>query len=293
MSWWQFSLACRAAELEQVESLLLELGAQSLSLADAGDEPIYEPLPGDNPVWRESIVTATFDGRLDPESLQQAILSALPEHLAPGLQRRQLDEQDWEQSYRNHFRPIEIAVGLWIVPSWCKPPRSDAISIRLDPGLAFGTGSHPTTAMCLAWLADNDIRGLGVIDYGCGSGILAIAACKLGARRVLAVDIDPQALGASRDNFELNQIPTQQWQLAPVDDMPPFEADLLLANILAGPLLELAPQLAARVVSGGQIVLSGILKPQLKEIQSGYAKFFVLDPPDCREDWVCISGRRI
>jgi ribosomal protein L11 methyltransferase len=259
MTWWQFSLNCQASEIEQIEGLMQDLGALSLSLADAGDEPIYEPLPGTTPLWQESIVTATFDSATAPEVLYQQISSLLPQHLISSLRQHSLQEQDWEQAYRQHFHPIQCAPDLWIVPSWSDPPDPQATIVELDPGLAFGTGSHPTTALCLGWLAAHRPEGMRVIDYGCGSGILAIAAHKLGAAE--AMDSSP--------------------------------VDLLMANILAGPLLELNAVFADLVRPGGTILLSGILKSQLEDIQSAYRPCFDLDPAQSREDWICISGQRI
>ena len=160
MTWRQLSLSCQASELAQVEDLMLELGAFSISLRDAGDEPIYEPLPGDNPVWSESIVTATFGEDCDHEALAQLLAARLPRHLANNVTGDSFRNQDWIQSYRQHFSPIHIAADLWIVPSWSDPPDPRATNIRLDPGLAFGTGSHPTTALCLAWLATQDLDNL-------------------------------------------------------------------------------------------------------------------------------------
>lgn len=292
MAWWRFSLQCPIDALDDVESLLLEAGAESISLADAGDEPIYEPLPGDSPVWRESIISALFDDRADPEALHQALLASLPPQLGGSLRREILEEQDWELAYREHFTPIECAAGLWIVPSWCTPPEPAAISIRLDPGMAFGTGSHPTTALCLAWLAQNPVEDCSVIDFGCGSGILAIAACKLGARHVVAVDIDPQALAACLSNLEINAVDAARVRVCAPDEFDADAVDLLLANILAGPLIELAPRFAGLVRRGGRILLSGILKTQLNEIQSAYHPYFRLDPASYREDWVSLSGQR-
>ena len=292
MTFWQFSLNCQASELEQVEDFLLELGALSLSISDAGDEPIYEPPPGTTPVWRESVLTATFDTARDPEVLMQQISSALPATLAASLRRHGLEERDWEQAYKKHFRPIQCAPDLWIVPSWSEPPDANATIIELDPGLAFGTGSHPTTALCLAWLAANPPRGRRVIDYGCGSGILAIAALKLGASAVVAVDIDEQALNASEANLRANRIDPDRVRVSDPRDMDSTPADLLIANILAGPLVQLAPRFAALVRPAGQILLSGILKSQLDEIQSAYAPAFRLAEPRRRDDWICLDGQR-
>ena len=152
MTWWQFSLNCQASELEHIEDLMLELGALSISIGDAGNEPIYEPLPGTTPLWQESILTATFGAEADPEDLHQQISGALPDQMTASLRRHGLQDQDWEQAYKQHFKPIQCAPDLWIVPSWSEPPDPAATVIELDPGLAFGTGSHPTTALCLAWL---------------------------------------------------------------------------------------------------------------------------------------------
>ncbi|MEM7563894.1 MAG: 50S ribosomal protein L11 methyltransferase [Pseudomonadota bacterium] len=293
MAWWQFSLNCQSGELEQIEDLLLEAGALSLSLSDAGDEPIYEPLPGNTPVWSESVVTATFASEIDAESIFQQLSLALPAHLVPGLRQHQLQDQDWDQVYKEHLKPIQCAETLWIVPSWLEPPDHSATNIRLDPGVAFGTGGHATTALCLGWLAENPPHGLEVIDYGCGSGILAIAACKLGATQVIATDIDPQALTASRSNQKMNHIPNDQMATLMPNEMPERKTDLLIANILAGPLIDLSSRFATMVKPGGQILLSGILKTQLKEIQSAYMPFFELDSARPREDWISISGERI
>lgn len=293
MAWWQFSLNCQASELEHIEELMQDLGALSLSLSDAGDEPIYEPLPGTTPVWQESVVTATFDASTAAEVLYQQISSALPDHLVSSLRQHSLQEQDWEQAYRRHFHPVQCAPDLWIVPSWSEVPDARATVIRLDPGLAFGTGNHATTALCLAWLAANRPVDQRVIDYGCGSGILAIAALKLGAARVDAVDVDPQALKACSDNIEVNGIDAARIAVSLPESMDTRPADLLMANILAGPLVELAPHFAGLVLSGGFILLSGILKAQLEEIQLAYQPYFRLERAQSREDWVCLSGQRI
>ncbi len=292
MTWWQFSLSCDSSEVDRVENIMLEQGAQSISLADAGDEPIYEPLPGCTPLWQKSVLTATFDAAADPDELWQRLSAALPSHLAGDLQRHGLEDRDWEQAYRQHFQPLQCAPGFWIVPSWYQPPEPQAINIRLDPGLAFGTGGHATTFLCLAWLARQDLGGCSVIDYGCGSGILAIAACRLGASSVRAVDIDPQALSACRDNAAANGIEPGRLSVSEPGAMNSAPADLLVANILAGPLQELAARFAELVIAGGRILLSGILKTQLDAIQSAYAPYFELDPASEREHWVSIGGTR-
>jgi len=292
MTWQQLHLTCPSADLEHVEALLMELGALSISLGDAGDHPIYEPLPGDSPVWQESIVSATFGEDSDVEQLAQMLMARLPATLAQTVTRGNFQDRDWQQAYRQHFKPLQCASNLWIVPSWLEPPDPGATNLRLDPGLAFGTGSHPTTALCLAWLAQQDLRGLELIDYGCGSGILAIAGILLGAHHVLAVDIDEQALSACRSNMAMNSIPQQRIRVCQPQAAGSTSADLLMANILAGPLVDLAPRLAGMVRPGGKILLSGILNSQLNEIQSAYDTFFEMDPAREFEDWVCIGGSR-
>ena len=293
MTWRKLSLTCQAAQLDEVEDLMMELGALSISLADAHDEPIYEPLPGENPVWRESVVSATFAEGSDPEELAQRLLARLPPHLASTITQDSFQDRDWQQAYRQHFKPLQCAPKLWIVPTWSDPPDPDATIVRLDPGLAFGTGSHPTTALCLAWLAEQDLQDLKLIDYGCGSGILAIAAIKLGADRVLAVDIDEQALTACKSNMEVNAVTARQIEVCLPAATGDTAVDLLMANILAGPLVDLASQFAKLVNPGGKIVLSGILVSQLNDIQSAYSGFFTLEPARQSGDWACIGGSRL
>ena len=293
MTWRQLSLTCRAAQLDEVEDLMMELGALSISLRDAHDEPIYEPLPGESPVWRESVVSATFARDSDPQEIAQRLLARLPPELASTVTEDSFQDRDWQQAYRQHFKPLQCAPKLWIVPTWSEPPDPDATIVRLDPGLAFGTGSHPTTALCLAWLAEQDLQNLRLIDYGCGSGILAIAAIKLGADRVLAVDIDEQALTACKSNMEVNVVTDAQIEVCLPAAAGATAVDLLMANILAGPLVDLAGQFAKLVNPGGKIVLSGILVSQLNDIQSVYRDFFALEPARQSGDWACIGGRRL
>ncbi|MCP4431839.1 MAG: 50S ribosomal protein L11 methyltransferase [Gammaproteobacteria bacterium] len=293
MAWWQFSIQCELAEVESIEELFFDLGAISINLADARDEPIYEPLPGHMPLWKTSIVTGMFDSSNDPEQLFQQICERLPQHLQTNLRHTRLNDQDWIQAYRDHYYPIQCADNLWIVPGWHKPPDPEATNIILDPGIAFGTGGHPTTALCLSWLAENNLGELTVVDYGCGSGILAIAALKLGAKRVIGIDIDPQALEASRQNANRNNIPDDQFPLFLPDQYKITDADLLIANILTAPLVKLTEKLATLVKPGGKILLSGILDQQTDAIQSAYQVFFKLDPTIASDGWVRVTGTRL
>jgi len=293
MDWWQISVQCSDDELEQTEAHLLSLGAVSITLCDAQDNPIYEPLPGDTPVWQHSIMTGLFEHSQQIEVLYNKLLELLPDHQAASVDRSTLEDQDWERVHLQHFKPIRCADNLWIVPSWLQPPDPAAINIQLDPGLAFGTGSHPTTALCLAWMAHNNFNNQSVIDYGCGSGILSIAACKLGAKQVFGVDIDPQAVDASIDNARRNGIDRDSLQVSLASNFDSGRVDLLIANILAGPLVELAPKFAGMIKPGGKILLSGILKTQLNDIKCVYQSYFDLDPESVLEDWARITGTRI
>ncbi|MBP3863108.1 MAG: 50S ribosomal protein L11 methyltransferase, partial [Pseudomonas sp.] len=201
-------------------------------------------------------------------------------------------DQDWERSWMDNFHPMRFGQRLWIVPSWHAAPEPDAVNLLLDPGLAFGTGTHPTTALCLEWLDGQDLKNCTVLDFGCGSGILAIAAMLLGAKHAVGTDIDVQALEASRDNANRNGVDPQLFPLYLPEDMPQVQADVVVANILAGPLVSLAPQLSSLVKPGGRLALSGILAEQGEEVAAAYAQDFDLDPIANRDGWVRISGRR-
>ena len=293
MPWWQLSLNCDAGQLDSVETLLLDHGAQSISISDARDEPIFEPLPGETPVWSHSIITGLFAADHSPENLVQSLASSLPTSLAGSLRYACLEDVDWQNSYQHHFKPVEVGKRLWIVPSWHEAPVPDAVNITLDPGMAFGTGGHATTALCLAWLADMPLNQWRVIDFGCGSGILAIAALKLGASHVQAVDIDQQAILAAEENCRINGIATEQVMIGKPEQLANHKVDLLMANILCQPLIELHDQLSGLVKAGGKILLSGILKEQVETLQSVYQDSFDLDPPQTRDDWARISGTRL
>jgi ribosomal protein L11 methyltransferase len=205
---------------------------------------------------------------------------------------QQLGDRVWEREWMTHFEPMKFGQRLWICPTWCDVPDPNGIVIMLDPGLAFGTGTHETTALCLEWLDSYDLSGMTVIDYGCGSGVLAIAALLLGSEKVVAVDNDPQALQATRNNGRSNQIATHRLEISTPETCSETQVDVLLANILAGPLTELTSRFASLLKPGGKIVLSGILKPQCQDIEVAYSPFFDLDKPISRGDWICLCGTR-
>lgn len=261
------------------ESLISEaaenMGAASITLSDAGDNPVLEPLPNETPLWDEIIVTILF--REEEKGLLDMLRSQLETEKEnwkiSDIRQEILEEQQWERVWMDDFHPMKFGDNLWIYPSWSDVPDDDSTKIMLDPGLAFGTGTHPTTSLCLEWLDQNPPQDHSVIDYGCGSGILAIAAIKLGATRVTATDIDPQALTATRDNQQKNHISDDKIYCCLPEAMPDTNADLMLANILCGPLVELAETLCSMTKNGGQIVLSGILEEQKDLLSQNYSRY--------------------
>lgn len=304
MPFLQLILPIGAADPAPYEDALLAAGASSITLEDEGDDPVLEPLPGTTPLWPRVRLKALFDGAVDRDELLAILNAELGGELAQpltGVSFETLADRAWEREWLKDFKPMRFGQRLWICPGGQQPDEGQlrdsqpAVLIELDPGLAFGTGTHPTTALCLEWLDAAPIAGKRVIDYGCGSGILAIAAARLGASEVLAVDIDPQALLATRDNAERNgvaQLIEARLVEDGADDSRENPADILLANILAGPLDSLAPAFAARVRSGGKLVLSGILRQQAEAVASRYAPWFDIGPVVVRDDWARLDGVR-
>ena len=296
MPWLSLIVDSDAEHAEALSEALLDLGALSVDLLDAdADTPDEQAIfgePSESPpgVWQHNRVSALFDSDKDVSAILRnasAIigLKQFPQHLIETLA-----DNDWVRLTQSQFEPIPISPRLWIVPTWHTPSDPNAINIVLDPGLAFGTGSHPTTCLCLRWLDINLQGGERVLDYGCGSGILAIAALKLGAAHADGVDVDLQAVIASRDNANANQVKNVQFYLP--DDAPQSSYDLVVANILTNPLRVLAPLLAKSTQSGGQIVLSGILEEQAQDVMNIYQQWFDLNAPIFGDGWSCLSGRK-
>lgn len=293
-SWLQLQLRSKRDDVARLEDALLECGALAVTQEDSGDEPILEPGVGETPLWPDVTTTALFEGDADAAGLEQALTQlygALPSRAWETVQDRA-----WEREWMEQFEPIRCGQRLWICPSWHLPPEPGAVNLLLDPGLAFGTGTHPTTALCLEWLDGLDLAGKRVIDYGCGSGILGIAALLLGAREVIAVDNDPQALLATRDNAERNGIePARLTVLAPeqvTTQTAGQPADILVANILAEPLVQLAPRLATLVRPGGQLCLSGLIQHQGALVSDAYREQFEFESPASRDEWLRLNATK-
>ena len=292
--WQEWVVETYSHLVEPLEEWLFEQGALAVSLEDNADEPLIEPGPGETPLWQNVKVTALFTGSINLSPIKQT----LPSSLLAGNSRNDistLEDRDWERVWMEDFTPIQMGPRLWICPSWTPPPEEALVPVLLDPGLAFGTGTHATTAMCLNAL-DGLIRGSErVVDFGCGSGILAIAALKLGAGCALGVDNDPQAVVASRDNAQRNDIDTDDFTVVMPDDGVIAQwddsADLMVANILAGPLVDLADQLIRLTASGGTILLTGVLEAQVPELIERY-RSVNLEVNQQRDGWVLLEGQK-
>ncbi|MET0232209.1 MAG: 50S ribosomal protein L11 methyltransferase [Rhodanobacteraceae bacterium] len=293
MAWLELSLIVAAEHQANIEAALEDVGALAVTLLDAEDNPIFEPAPGETPLWPQIAMSALFDAESDRVGLVHALTELVPDLAPERIAFRVVEDQDWTRAWMDLFHPMRFGRRLRIYPWNIEPSAedADAIVVRLDPGLAFGTGTHPTTALCLEWLDACKLEGKNLIDYGCGSGVLAIAALKLGAARVVGVDNDPQALAASEDNATRNGVADSLALVAPAA-FSEERADFLVANILAGPLEELAALFARCVKPHGEIALSGILRGQETALLKLYAEWFDALVVETREDWVRIAGRR-
>ena len=298
MPFLQLTLTIDKADPAPYEDALLAAGAMSITLEDAADDPVLEPAPGATPLWPYVKIKALFESAASPEGIRSALTAQTPLPRPP-LAFEMLGDRVWEREWLKDFRTMKFGRRLWICPGGQRPSTSEASSdqsltpalVELDPGLAFGTGTHPTTALCLEWLDGAELAGRQVIDYGCGSGVLGIAALKLGAAHVLALDIDVQALIATRDNALRNGV-ADAMTVQLVADAPLAAVDIVVANILAGPLEQLAPSLAALVRAGGRLVLSGILRDQAAAVARRYAPWFDIAPAIFRDDWARLDGVR-
>ncbi|EGR5122748.1 50S ribosomal protein L11 methyltransferase [Vibrio cholerae] len=294
MPWIQIKLNATNDNAEAIGDMLMEeTGAVSVTFLDAKDTPVFEPLPGETRLWGDTDVVALYEADMDTSLILQQIKAS--NMLAEGFAHKveQVEDKDWEREWMDNFHPMQFGRRLWICPSWREVPDPQAVNVMLDPGLAFGTGTHPTTALCLEWLDNLDLSGKTVIDFGCGSGILAIAAIKLGAAKVIGIDIDPQALLASKDNAARNGVEYQIEVYLPKDQPEGLVADVVVANILAGPLRELSPIIKGLLKPGGQLAMSGILDTQAESVAEFYRDDLELDPIAEKSEWCRISGRKL
>ena len=294
MPWLELRFVCAEREAEAFSDALMEAGALSVSVEDADantaqEQPLFgEPgMAIENTAWRRNVVVALVDAGADAPAIARAAAAAAGYPEIPPYTVKEVADQDWVRLTQSQFDPIRISGRLWIVPSWHEPPDPKALAIRLDPGLAFGTGSHPTTRLCLQWLDAHIQGGESVLDYGCGSGILAVAAAKFGATPVFATDIDPQALVASRDNAAANDCTLD---IRGTDALTGLTADVVVANILTNPLKVLAPALVGHVKPGGRLTLSGILDSQEDEVIAAYRPLIALTAFRREDGWTCLSG---
>ncbi len=288
MPWIQIKINATAKTANKVSNMLMGLGAQAVTYMDAQDTPVYEPLPGETKLWGDTRCIGLFDAEVDPAP----IVAFFQQHFGEDVpyQVELLEDKDWVREWMEHFQPMQFGERLWICPSWRDVPDPTAVNVLLDPGLAFGTGTHPTTALCLQWLDSLDLKGKTLVDFGCGSGILAIAALKLGAERVIGIDIDPQAIEASRDNAQRNGVSEQLELYLPEDQPKNFQADIVVANILAGPLRELSGLISGLVKPHGLMAISGILESQAPELLEVYSQWFAMNPATEREEWCRLDG---
>lgn len=301
MPWLQLKARIAPEQADTLEELLTAEGASAITLQDAHDDPVFEPERGTTPLWHETILTGLYDDLEEIDAMlarvRQAWASEFPDDPCPEIEYELLADRDWEREWMDGFSPLRMGQRLWIVPSWHEAPEPDAVNLLLDPGLAFGTGTHPTTALCLEWLdtlaVEDALKEKAVLDFGCGSGILAIAALKLGAVHATGTDIDPQALTASRDNAERNGISENAFVLCLPEELEAPPCDIVLANILAGPLVELASIIVGHLAPGGRLALSGILANQADDVLDAYRdQGLRMDEPAERDGWVRLTGYR-
>lgn len=296
MPWLQIRIPTEPKHTDAIEDALLLAGCQAVTLIDSEDQPVFEPIRGTTPLWQHTSVQGLFDEAVDAAALQARLEQFAANEgiqLSGAIRTEILEDKDWERAWMDAFQPIQCGPRLWICPSWLEPPEPEAVNLRLDPGLAFGTGTHPTTFLCLQWLDATLNGGERLLDYGCGSGILGLAALLLGAERMDGVDIDPQALDATRANAANNQISEHRFTVWLDDQQLAPSYDLLIANILAGPLCDLAEPLCRRLQSGGQLALSGILSHQADAVMAAYQPWIALDKPVELDGWVRLSGTKL
>ncbi|MGN1392564.1 MAG: 50S ribosomal protein L11 methyltransferase [Succinivibrionaceae bacterium] len=290
MPWIQIKIGTTEKKAKKISTILSGFGAACVTFMDTVDNPVYEPLPGETILWTKTTVIGLFEADVNPKPITDFIYEHYQDSVTYKVE--QLEDKDWVREWMDQFKPIKCGTKLWICPSWCDIPDTNAVNVMLDPGLAFGTGTHPTTFMCLNWLDSIDLTNKSVIDFGCGSGILAVSALKLGANKVVGIDIDQQAIDASLDNATRNGVHEKIELYLPKDQPQNLQADVLVANILAGPLRELAPTIANMVKKGGLFAISGIIDTQADEMKNIYSQWFNIDSIIYKDEWCRISGSK-
>lgn len=280
---------------DSVEEVFARHGASAITFTDAGDRPVLEPAPGEAPLWRDTRISGLFSPEADLAALREDLLQTLDIDALPAHEVEELADRAWEREWLNDFAPMRFGSRLWICPGDSSPDHEDAVIVRLDPGLAFGTGTHATTSLCLEWLDGLELRGAAILDFGCGSGILAIAALKLGCESATGLDIDPQAISATLANAKRNGVDDRLTATLGTD-LADCRFDVVVANILAGPLVDLATKISAYLGSGCLLALSGILCEQVEDVQAAYRHWIEFDMPVYREQggqsWALLTGRR-
>ncbi len=289
MPWLELTFETTSKHADILSDALSEVGAAAVTLTDAKDQPIFEPRPGAVDIWPDTNITGLFESGEDIDAILEQLKKQLGE--VPRYRVSPLEDRDWIRAWMDDYRPMKFGKNLYVVPLTMDPPNPNAVNLRLDPGLAFGTGTHPTTALCLEWLDHQDLTGKTIIDYGCGSGVLAVAALLLGADRAIGIDNDPQALIATRSNAQVNQVAERMEVYLP-DDAPDSQGDVLIANILASPLISLAPNIYGRMKPHATFALSGILEPQAKQVIDAYTEHCQFDPNTEKQGWMRLSGTR-
>jgi ribosomal protein L11 methyltransferase len=289
MAWHQISVITNENTAPDLADYFSHLGAVSVTYMDAEDEPVYEPAIGETKIWSNTHVIALYELDTDPELIKDLVLQQFSHEELINWHYEAVDDQEWERAWMEFYKPMKFANKLWVCPTDQEQNEPDTVCLTLDPGLAFGTGTHPTTALCLEWLASHDVTDKTVIDYGCGSGILGVAAVLLDAKIAHAIDIDPQAITATVSNALKNKVQDKVNCYLP-EQFTPLQADIVLANILAKPLIDLSEQICALLVSGGQLVLSGILFEQAESVISAYQQHIIFNPLVQQEDWIRLDG---
>jgi len=289
MAWHQISVITNENIAPQLADFFSHLGAVSVTYMDAEDEPVYEPAIGETKIWSNTQVIALYELDAEPELIKTQVFRQFKNDDLQCWLHEAVADQEWERAWMEYYKPMKFADKLWVCPTDQEQFEAGTVCLTLDPGLAFGTGTHPTTALCLEWLASHDLRGKTVIDYGCGSGILAVAAILLDAKIAHAVDIDPQALTATQSNALKNKVQDKIKCYLP-EQFDPFKADIVLANILALPLIDMSEQICALLDSGSQLILSGVLHEQAESVISAYQQHIVFNPLVQQEDWIRLDG---